>query len=302
MTVNAINGISFGSLSAVSNKSLSALTAINGQLIALPSFFPDQYMYNIPRLSPILGKSNSLTKGLVFATFPGGPRRYDMIGGGLGVTDEPQTFWDTIWDTTNQYTAPGNGFFARKTTGDTARYYWPWSDNIASVTTDCTVIAWVLLTSFTAAAVTHLFNFPYRTDGSWTAPFRSLGLARASGATGMSFSCADAGTLVAVASDTGMLATDGLFNLLGATRSGTSVIFYKNGLQHGASKTLGTAAAVDWGQHSAPTLMNRASNANGEAMAGYCFFLGLWSRVLSADEMNRFYVNPFQIVPGGALY
>jgi hypothetical protein len=108
---------------------------------------------------------------------------------------------------------------------------------------------------------------------------------------------ASSSSQITIASDTGPLVVDlGHPHQFACTREGATVVFYKDGVKSGATKTLGTNSAVDWGSRAPVSLCNRGFDTTGEATSANVVFAGIWNRALTPDDLFRLWLSPWLLL------
>ena len=237
-----------------------------------------------PGSSLSVNKASSLAEGLVFLALPGGSRRNDLISGGAVTVSK-----ETDWYVTGNALRYGYG----KGADDNWAYY-PWAPVIGSITTQCTIVVFLSVSSL-SSSFAELLCIPYR-DGSWSSPFGAMEFLRNSTGSECNFTYANAGSQVAVTSDSSMIAADGILRQYAVTRDGSTVKFYRDGVQHGATKTLGSNGNTDFNGGHPVTLGNRSPSSSGNSMGGWYTMAGLWNRALSPHEIALLNLKPLILV------
>lgn len=233
-----------------------------------------------------LNKAHNLTRGLVFCTYHGGPRWSDLISGGLATRAGGISGND-------QWLVPGLNplmYGYGKGNGGTENASYPFSPEILSIGTEHTWLSWVALSSLNAFS--SIACLPWA-NGTWVSPFVAIDFARSSSTSSASFGVTVSGpTNFSAVSDTGMIVADNVTRMLAGTRSGDTVIFYVNGFQHGASKSLGTSTAPSFNGGQPLTVGNRSSSSTGNSTGGTFFLTALWNRALNPSEIAQLYLQP----------
>lgn len=231
-----------------------------------------------------LNPATLLTKGLAFCAYSGGARQQELVG------QQPVT----IVAAGNYFLPISPGLYGYAKGGTTNVAYWPWNEMIGTITTQSTMLIWCALG--TLVSFGHLLSIPYRDDGTWAAPFVSMNLQRNSTTSAMSFGYANAGSLVSVVSDTGILLGDSTLRMLVATRDGATVTFYSEGVPFGAQKTLASNAAVDFNTRNKPAIGNRGSTSSGESQPGTFVMAAIWNRCLTPGEVFQLWSRPLLLL------
>ena len=139
---------------------------------------------------------------------------------------------------------------------------------------------------------------PYDSGPSWDFPHYSWGFLRHSNSVDRGYWVqTTAGT------DKGWVATlDGYFqsgdHTYGVVRDGTSVTFYKDGVQFGPTQSI-VAGSLEGGHNW--IVGSRSDYSEGEHMAGEAMELGVFTRAMTAMEMLDFHQNGLNVNAGGGL-
>jgi len=236
----------------------------------------------------IVNKASSLTQGLVFLAYPGGAHWHDLVNGGLAAR-AGGSIGNDQWLVGSTHLRYGYG----KGSGDPENASYPWAPLMGTITDQCTIAVWLSVSSL--QNFSELLCIPYR-DGSWTSPFGAMEFVRNGTTSGCNFTYAASGSQIAVSSDTSMISADNVLRLYMVTRSGATVTFYKDGFQHGATKTLGTNSATDFNGGHPVTLGNRSPSSNGNSMGGTYTMAGIWNRAYSPNEVALLYLKPLTLL------
>lgn len=228
-----------------------------------------------------LNIASPVTHGLVFCAYLGGARWQDRVSGGRA-TVSTVTQWFVGSDTLRY------GYGKSNAVGEYASY--PFGQTIKSITTEHTILVWAALSSLNAFST--LLCIPWA-NGTWVSPFVAIDLARSSSTSSASAGVTIAGpTNFSAVSDTGFITADNVVRMYAVTRSANDVLFYLNGFQHGAAKTLGTSSAAAFNTGEAITIANRSSSSNGNSTGGTFLLAAIWNRVLSPSEIAVLYLRP----------
>lgn len=225
-------------------------------------------------------------RGLVFAALPGGKWRHELVVGTPGTLLGSGT-WRGM-------TSHGQAFQSTSLTADGG--YWTWSERIAKITTDYTIIVWADPASAGLGDYSKLLTIPYR-NGVWASPFAAISFGRnASTSNGYSDFAPSAVGEQFVTSSAGFIQdTDGL-TMYVFTRSGVACTFYRNAVQFGtASMTSGTSP-VDFVNKQPVVLLNHSNSDPGEGIIGVAPLAMIYNRALTAREIKALYLDPYAFV------
>lgn len=211
---------------------------------------------------------------LVFACLAGGRGRHDLIGRDKGVL-----LGTNIW---NGKMPEGPAAESNATATDGV--YWRASRLLyRRLVRDCTIIVRADVDSMASSG--SLLTVPYANSG-FSSPFVSLGLTRSANTSSGRFLYTDAGSSEIVDSDVGFIATTDGPTTYGVTRKGATVKFFRNGIQHGVSKTLGADEDVDWNTENDVTIFNRSRYSTGNGIDGRCTLAAILCRSLTDEQMG----------------
>jgi hypothetical protein len=231
---------------------------------------------------PRYDQNHSLAKGLIFATTPGGHQRTNLLNGDQG-TLHASGSW-------SGRTEIGSALESASSTAGGA--YWPSTPAVESIGPNHTVLVWANV--ITSAKDSNLLCVPSR-NGSWTTPFAGIRLARRNDTNGR-FTKDVGGVNDAVESDAGFIDSNDGFNLYGATAEGQTVTFYRNGFQHGGTKSYASAGAPEFIETTTVNLMNRSDSSPAEGLIGSCPMALIWNRVLTQREIYQVYLDPWGLI------
>ncbi len=179
--------------------------------------------------------------------------------------------------------------------------YWPWTDRLASLTNQWTIVVWADPT--TLVSYSSLLRIPYRAAG-WTSPYHSLVLGRSALTSSIEMQFATSSTTrETIISAVGAIADTDPLTMYAATRNGTVVRFFRNATQHGGDAAT-VATVVDISGKQPPTLLNRSSTSVGEGMVGRSPLAAIWGRALTDGEIAWLAAEPYAFVaaPGRRLF
>lgn len=229
--------------------------------------------------------SNPITRGLVFAAFPGKPELISDVhplkigGASLGSAESGRTF------TAASATADG--------------WYWPIPANhpLYSITTQDTIF--VLMKRSSGAGYGNMFGVPYR-SGAWNVPYYAWGLASAADSVQGAFSFATNATTrsSSVTQATNFFQNNGGMRAQGHARNGTRSRYFAGSSPFSGDAVLTGSAtdAPDWSNKQPPCLFSRSNTAPGEGMAAQAAIVLVWNRELSPEEWRSIAENPGQVV------
>jgi len=227
-----------------------------------------------------INRKNPLTRGLVYCDLPGVgdviSRNKMSLDGGA-------------------FVAPGGQGIAYVSTDDAVSGHGintPLSESVYAITNQYSI---ALLTQIDVlSAWGSLFCIQF--DGSWGDPWGSIYLYQDTGTTQLRHLCGvGVGQRPIIDSDNGYLSADSTPHMLHVTRDGTTVRFYKDGVQDGNDKTT-TTASPTWDSTRRPaSIMSTDDAQSGVGIEGKTFIAAMWNRELSAGEVHSFNKNPWQV-------
>lgn len=232
---------------------------------------------NVNTLEPI-------SSALCFLTTPGGVSRLDRVGGGqliLGPAANLQrgTEYGAALDSTS--TTSGGCAFANP------------SPALLRITNKATVAILCTLDGLVNGG--RLVCIPYYPDSSWAIPFVAMSFSVASSANASAqfeFSNATGARRVSTATDNGYFLVDGKAHLYVVTWSGSVVRFYRDGLPHGAAKSITNNDAYLTNRGRIHLFQRNLDNP-GEGLDGRVNMAAIWGRELSTGEVANLASDPF---------
>jgi hypothetical protein len=230
--------------------------------------------------------THPLARGLVWCFAPTSGGLGDLVGGGRAPTLNSGGSWK----------GHPHGLALDSNTGTTnaSGAYFPWSGQLATITTRCSIAVWASSSLVNWNA--DLWSAP--NSASWVDPHWALVLARQSFTTngGLYFTYGGAGTGRTAFSAAGFyvdsVTTDVLY---GATRDGTAAAFWRNGVPWGTGTFAGNEA-VYWANQRGPGVLNHgdtALTATSEGVVGRVPFAAVWNRPLAAPEWAQLSADPY---------
>ncbi len=229
--------------------------------------------------SPQIDWSNPITRGLVFASFGGGPELISGVvptrigGGSLGSNDRGRTF------VSSSATADG--------------WHWalPVDHPLYSITTEDSVFFLGRRSSTTAPNA--IFACAYK-SATWVAPFYAWSILYNSTSTaGYRFATAGSTTGRTSYAASNFFPNNELRSLGFSRRAGVTN-FYRDGSLF--SSGTANVSPVDWGDKPGPALFNRGKGSPGEGVIGQANAILVWDRELSAAEWRSITDNPGQLL------
>lgn len=171
---------------------------------------------------------------------------------------------------------------------------WRWDilpgNRLYTITDQCSLMWFGLIDTLTAWS--KFLHVPYYTSGSWANPYVAVELARNGNSTSAHFSYAiNSSTNYGVASPE-LLIDTGVPILIGVSRYGTNVAYYKDGHPWGASVSI-TAGSCDFTNRAPVMQGQRFTPSTGEGVKGHFAIGAIWNRALSMGDWFRLGENPF---------
>jgi len=252
--------------------------------IILPGQFTSQPQY------PALVSNAGLGRGVVFATYGGGP---DVVTGTLPI------FYGGA---SKSVGAKGNTTRTTSTSADGIYWPLPSSSALYRVTNQFTFLSFCTIT--TGANFNTLISIPEFNSGSWTAPWIAAGLLSGSGGTQLNvhFSNGTGSTQYSNCGIASFLLQDGIAHCYAASKSADGFVQgARDGSLFGASTSLTQAAAgdrtaaVSWNVNRPVQMMNRSYQTAAEGYIGGAFGGVIWNRQLTNRELMDATANPWQI-------
>lgn len=225
-----------------------------------------------------LNTGHPLTQGLLFCAFPG-LCTCDLVSGA-----SPSTLGANIFPVTG--TAPNYpvGYSINRSSGTGDLLFPNTINQFITGGTECTIL--YSTNTPTAVSAAPMVVVPY--NNANTTPFVLMDLGRSANTTTGLFRWAD-NTGAAQSSTATSFLVANTWSLYGVTRSGTSVIFYRDGRQFSTAtasgNAFGTPATVE-----AIGVMSNAPAALRPATS--CGIVAIWNRALSASEIALIANNP----------
>lgn len=227
----------------------------------------------------VLNTGHALASGLVCAVAPGPDNTAELVAGGAGtlLTSGSWTGSTSIGAALDSSSFTNGGAF------------WPWSAGLLGIVQACSIVVFARLD--TVSGTSRLFSIP-ATTGSSTA----AALALETNATGTALVLRYANPSAiqrTTTSDTGLpdVGTNTL-RQYAVTRSGADVLFWRDGTQHGAAKTI-TNDNTTFSNTLPPCLLNRSSSSNGNGIDGAAALALVYSRALSGAELSSLWSDPW---------
>lgn len=232
-----------------------------------------------PRI-PVINWENPLTRGLVWNATPGKNTSVELVNKKPGSLDTSGSWagQSLLGDALGSTSTSNGGAF------------WPWTNNLTSITGTFSIIVYVKLTA--VVAFSHFLDVPYHS--TWSSPFSSLRIGCANDTTKLEVSRAVSGTLFNGVSTVNLVSTSDNLTFFGTASTGGTHRLFKNGLFQ-ESVSDGGGANIDFGDKVQVHLLNRASADLGEGTSGVMPFAAIWNRKLTDDEMRRIYTDPWQL-------
>lgn len=185
----------------------------------------------------------------------------------------------------------------KNTANDSNAIYWPKVPQIRRIKRNCTIVFWGTITTL-ASAFTSLVKVPYRTDGTWSAPYQALALDAGAGNEGSIEYAQNSSTGVSSGLVSSFYVTGGVHMWAGVRAGdGSSALFYRDGALF-SSQTFGTNADIDFsGSVPEVNLMLSSQSANiANAPAATCYMAFIVSRAMTAREIRQHWQNPNAIL------
>jgi hypothetical protein len=242
----------------------------------------------IARIKPARGArlnvDHPLARGLVWFAAPGPDHVFEFLH------RAPLQLLASGSITSNYHTAMGTSLRSNSTS--TGGGYYSFSPRLLEIKRDLTILVWAWMPGITSSG--RVLTVPYA-SGTWVTPLVSIGLGREGSGSQGAFEYAANSSRILTTSDSGFISVNDGMTQYAVTRSGSSVIFYRNGAQHGAAKSAANGD-VDWGAQQPITLLNRSNSSTGTGASGYMVLAAIWARALTADEIRTAYENPFALM------
>jgi hypothetical protein len=233
---------------------------------------------------PAVDWSDRLSDGLVWCVAPCGHVARELVS--------PSHPAGTLNTSSESWRGGGLAGRCLSVGGAAGGAYWPQTPALATIGTEATILALVEPTS--AAANAGLWVVPYRNETTWTSPYVALQFSYDAAGHGQ-FAVSDSGAFEYFCpSASGFPAAgDGTPALLGVTRRGASVTFYKNGAVHSTatltSPNGGTnaAGAVPYFGNGQDVNVMQESHllTSNVALTGRLHVAYVWKRALAEAEM-----------------
>ncbi len=259
--------------------------------IYLPS---RQRHYIKPPLGATIDWSHPLARGLLFYALPGGDHRRDLV-----VPRGPATM---LYSGSNWAGATRQGSAADFTSAGWgyAGAYYPWSPMLSCLGTQITMAVRCRPVSFNTANWAELLTVPYNSPNG--DPYIAIGFVTFATKPELNYSYGGAGTLIEARSTTSnFIATSDPLTMYAGTRNGTDCRFYRDGILH-STATFSTNNSPAFINKRGITLCKDAdSGSNTQGIAGLADFVAIWSRPLSATELQWLTAEPYAILVSDPL-
>jgi len=252
--------------------------------IILPGRFTSQPQYPAPVSNEGLGR------GVVFATFGGGP---DVVTG---------TFPIFYGGASKSVGAKGKTTRTTSTSADGIYWPIPSSSPLYKVTNQFTFLS--LCTITTGSNFQTIISIPIFNSGSWGAPWVSASLQSGNVGTQLlvHFSNGTGGTQYSQGIIASFFLPDGIAHCYAASKSADGFVQgARDGSLFGASTSMTQAAAGDrtapvaWNVNRQVQMMNRSYQIPGEGYIGGAYVGVMWNRQLTNSELMAATANPWQI-------
>lgn len=230
---------------------------------------------------PRLQRHHPIGKDVVWACGQG--RVNDLAGGGIATVEANHDI--------GRPTFIGPSIY-KNTANNSNACYWSHVNRLRTIKRHCTMVVWARITSL-ASSYTTLLSMPYRTDGSWSTPFRAMGFTGPSGNTHGQYQYAEnSSTNHSVDSSGGYYAADGILRCYAVVRKGANVVFWRDRAAY-STATLGTDVAVDWNATEVNLgSSSQSANISNSPQAFYPLAFVV-NRAMSRNEMLAHYADPW---------
>lgn len=223
--------------------------------------------------------SHPIAQDLAFFALPG--QLIDIVSGAVG-SRLSSTPWHAI-----------DKGLAAHTTAGTQAVYFPFPQRYLRMQRAFTIIWWGAVSSLDSYGST--IAIPYAS--SHAPPYSGPGLSRFSFVTNGLVAYIDStATSRTATSDAGYWGAPASYGQYGVTRSGAAVLFYRDGQQHGGSKTITDNDPTTHPNRRPIVVGTRNESDPGDGVIGDHHIAAFWTRALSALEIAQLYVSPYCVL------
>jgi len=233
---------------------------------------------------------NPLTNGLVFFSIPDKDHPNNLVApNSLGTLLSSTSYTGT--------TRLGSG--AISTNSTSGGLYYPWTPFMNTLTNYVTILVWLIPTSIPAYGI--ILCVPYAAGPS-VSPYTCVGLQQYASSTSGLLNVGLSGTSRTATSNAGFIQTSDTLTCYACTVNTISgaVIFYRNGILWTSTSLSGTGS-ITWTNQQPVTLLNQSNSAPNTGIAGTTPYAAMWNRVLSSQEMEQLFIDPYSIMQSQVL-